>query len=384
MAGQIISRGKKIWLVRVFTGRDPQTGKREYYNKTVHGAKKSAEDELTRALNDRNRGLLCAGAMKTTLDTLFDDLLHDYKINGKSYEWAKQIVDRQLQPFFGQIPIARLTTDHIRNYVAKRNSEGKANATINNELALLRRSLKLGMNTTPPKVLRVPRIEKLKTNNVRKGFFEHAEYIALREALPTYLRPVLTFAYHTGCRRGEILSLVWSQVDLDERIVRLEPGTTKNDESRMIPLAGELFETVQMQREVRDARFPNCDRVFFRDGEPILDFKNAWARGCQRAGLWTGDEMTGKATRLFHDLRRTGVRNLVRAGVPEKVAQKISGHKTRAVFDRYNIVNETDLKDAMRRLADYHSQHAEPGTPSTHKTDDWHTIGTQNETGKIQ
>lgn len=158
------------------------------------------------------------------------------------------------------------------------------------------------------------------------------------------------------------------QVDLPARIVRLEPGTTKNKEGRIIPLrVSELYEMLAMLRAVRDECFPDSPWVFSRTGQGIKSFRRSWEMACKAAGLW--DATTEKPTRLFHDLRRTGVRNLIRAGVPEKVAMQISGHKTRSVFDRYNIVDERDLNDAMVKL-DRHMT-ALPGN--------WHTIGTQTD-----
>jgi integrase len=170
---------------------------------------------------------------------------------------------------------------------------------------------------------------------------------------PEELRPVLTFAYNTGRRKGEILALQWTQVDLKERVVRLELGKTKNDEGRTIPLTSDLFEDLAMQKAIRDQSWPKCPWVFHRYGEQIKNFRGSWKNASKKAGLWTGDEKTGRPTKLFHDLRRTGVRNLVRAGVSETVAMRISGHKTRSIFDRYNITSEKDLKDAARRLGEY-------------------------------
>jgi integrase len=119
----------------------------------------------------------------------------------------------------------------------------------------LKHAFYLGWKSTPRKVASVPYIPMLEERNVRKGFFEHDQFIAMRAGLPEYLRPVLTFVYYTGCRRGEILALRWSQVDLTERVVRLEPGTSKN-EARNLPLTSELYETLSMQKSIREAKYP--------------------------------------------------------------------------------------------------------------------------------
>jgi integrase len=187
----------------------------------------------------------------------------------------------------------------------------------------------------------------LKENNVRKGFFEHGEFVAFRNALPEYFKPVVTFAYYTGWRKQEILTLKWSQVDLNARTVRLDVGSTKNYKGRLVVLDGELLEAVQGQWERRKvAEIPGysptmlCPYVFHRDGKPIRDFRKAWYKARKETGL---------TVRTLHDFRRTAVRNMVRANVPERVAMMVSGHQTRSVFDRYNIVSEEDLKDAARR-----------------------------------
>jgi len=368
MAGQIISRGKGTWLVRVFLGRDPETGKRQYYNETVYGGKKQADDALLEALGNRKQGKMALGSRKLTVGVLLDDLLRDYRINGQSIDWAGIVVNTHLRPVFGQLPISKFSTSHVQNYIDARRAIGRKNATINRELSLLRRAFTLGAQHQPPKVHTVPRIPMLEENNVRKGFFEHEDYTALLKTLPDELRPVLTFAYYTGCRKGEILGLQWSQVDLMEQVVRLEAGTTKNDEARIIPLAPELYEVLKMQKAIRDQKYPESAWVFSRDGQEILDFRGGWDEACKTAGLW--DAQAKKPTKLFHDLRRTGVRNLVRAGVPESVAMRISGHKTRSVFERYNIVTETDLKSAAQRLGQYIQEKAKASEakPTPEKT----------------
>ena len=215
MAGQIISRGRNIWLVRVYMGYGG-SGKRVYQSKTIHGTKKDAEGYLTEALRQRDLAGTDLAAQRTVMQELFEDVLADYQINKKDYAWAERKVRLHLKPEFGAIQARRLTTTAIQHYVRMRQESGAASATINRELAILKRSLNLGRKHTPPKVLRVPHVPMLEENNVRKGFFEHPQYLHLREALPGEIRPVVTFAYYTGCRKGEILSLLWTQVDFGE------------------------------------------------------------------------------------------------------------------------------------------------------------------------
>jgi integrase len=196
----------------------------------------------------------------------------------------------------------------------------------------------------------------LEEDNVRKGFLEHDAYRRLRDELPPESRLLLVVAYHVGGRKGELMHIEWPDVDLRAKRITLPVGTTKNKEGRTLPIYGEMFEWLRMARTVRDAQHPNCDSVFERKGKAIKDFRKAWASACKRAGL---DGL------LFHDLRRTAVRNMVRAGIPEKVAMQISGHKTRSVFDRYNIVSDRDLSDAAAKM----ERHLEslgtiPGTTS--------------------
>jgi integrase len=275
-------------------------------------------------------------------EVLAEDLLSDYQSNNrKSLKWAKRRVGQHLAPFFAGLRAIDITTERIRAYTLNRQEQGASNASINRELAALKRMFNLAVKMTPSKVARTPHIPMLKESNVRKGFFEHKEYSAMLRELPSYLKPVLVFGYYTGARQGEIIGLHWHQVDLISRTVHLEAGTTKNDQPRTIAMTGELFKILRSRKKIRDLHFPECEHVFFNKGKKICKFERAWKSAANRAGI------PGK---LFHDLRRTAIRNMVRAGVPERVAMAISGHKTRSVFDRYNIVAERDLHEAAHRL----------------------------------
>jgi integrase len=156
----------------------------------------------------------------------------------------------------------------------------------------------------------------------------------------------------TGWRLGEALALPWSQVDFRAGIVRLEAGTTKNREGRTFPFAvlPELEAVLRAQQErtrVHERAQGQIIRwVFHRQGEPIhrVAFRRAWHRACGKVGL---------SGRVPHDLRRTAVRNLERAGVSRSVAMKLTGHKTESVYRRYAIVAERDLAEGVQKLASF-------------------------------
>jgi integrase len=236
-----------------------------------------------------------------------------------------------------------VTTQLIRDYTEQRLREGAAPATVNRELAALKRMFNLGARSTPIRVERVPYVPMLKEDNVRKGFFEHEEYLAVREVIQEHLKDIVEIGYKTGWRVSEITGLTWTQVDLKEGIVRLEVGETKNDEGRIVFVDDETKE--MFLRRWRSRRRPLPWVFLNADGtDRVKRFYKAWKTACTRAGL---------SGRLFHDLRRTAIRNMVRAAIPERVAMKISGHKTRSVFDRYNIVSEADLRRAARQLQEH-------------------------------
>jgi integrase len=338
--GSIYKRGAVFWIQYYRNGKP--------YRETARTQK---ESEAKRFLKLRE-GEIAEGKIpgihfdKVRFNDLADDFISDYRINEKkSLNRAERSV-KQLKTFFDGYKVPEITTPKIQKYIEKRLEQGKLNATINRELSALKRILNLGLQQTPPKVDRVPHIPMLKENNVRKGFFEHSDFIVLREALPSHLKGFVTFAYKSGWRVSEIRDLKWSQVDLDNNIVRIESGETKNNEARTVYLDNELKDVFLSQKS-RQKELTKISHYIFTNAEgtdKIKDFRGSWKKACTDAKI-------GK--RLFHDFRRTAVRNMVRAGIPERVAMQISGHKTRSVFERYNIVSETDLKIASQKQEAY-------------------------------
>ena len=273
---------------------------------------------------------------------LAEAVVEDYGDNNRAtLADVKRRLKLHLLPEFGEVRAADLGTRELKRYIAKRRREEASKATINRELAIIKRAFRLAAKSDPPLVNRVPNITLLHENNVRKGFLEHDAYITLRNELPAHLRALFVVGFHTGARVGELEALQDSQVDLKAKRIVLQPGETKNDEGRTLPIYGEMLEWLKLEKEIRESKHPKCTHVFHENGEKLRAWRGDWDEACIQAGV---------PGLLFHDLRRTAVRNMVRAGIPEKTAMAISGHKTRSIFDRYNIVNDRDLSEAAAKM----------------------------------
>ena len=274
---------------------------------------------------------------KTTFEDLATIITNEYAANERSSLKRLRQSLAHLRQFFGDDRALTITSDRITAYTAERREQGAANATVNRELAALKRAFKLA--EIAGKVAKGPHIAMLVEDNARQGFLDHSAFLALRDALPDYLKDAIAFLYYGGWRREEMATLEWR--DVEETAIRLRPEHSKNKAGRILPLSGELLDIIERARERRRL---DCPYVFHRDGNQVGDFRFSWNKALAKAGL-------GKV--LVHDLRRCAVRNLSRSGVSERVAMTITGHKTRSIFDRYNIVSEADLQHAVARVGTY-------------------------------
>jgi integrase len=335
----------------------------------------SAKKGEARTLLQRREGKIADGVPVTpkagryTFDDAAKAVIQDYTVNGKrSLAVVRRRIEKHLTAYFAGRRMADITTGHVRDYIAHRQQQGVvahkgkqagqrigdvSNAEINRELALLKRMFSLAMEDGL--LFHRPHVPMLAERNARQGFFEPAQLDAVLTHLPKEIRPVIRFAAVTGWRiASEVLPLEWRQVDFAAGEVRLEPGTTKNSEGRVFPMTTDLrtiLSDLHAEHRARAKAGQIVPWVFVRmlaDGrggpkapQRITSFTKAWKSACRKAGC---------PGRLPHDLRRTAIRNFVRRGITDGVAMQLSGHKTRSVFDRYNITSRHDLHDAKAKL----------------------------------
>jgi integrase len=352
---------------------------------------KKAERVLKLKLQERDaelgggRKMITPQQQRITVSELLENLESDYRLRGIDSPQFRSHV-KHIRGHFGHWRAVEITAAQVDRYIEIRLADGARPASINRSTQVFGQAFKLAVERG--QLNSAPKLRHLsEAGNARQGFFAEREIRAVIENLPAYLKDFALFGFLVGWRKGEIASLAWADVDGD--CIRLRPENSKNGEGRVIVLEGGLAELIERRQAARAVKTDKgtvfSALIFHNEGQPIVDTRKSWARACCMAGVgkmtcpacndvvieestsakriktwkcascsktWKYEELkyTG---RIFHDLRRSSVRNMIRAGVPEKVAMTVSGHKTRNVFDRYNIVSESDLRAATRRTQDY-------------------------------
>lgn len=353
-------RESAIWWIKYYRNGKP-------YRESTKSVKESDAKRLLR----KREGDIANGKLpgiyfdKVLFDELAEDFLLDYRINKKKSLDRAELSVKHLKEMFEGERVVNISTSKVQKYIENRLKSGASNGTVKRELAALRRMLNLGAKYDPPKVNRVPYIPKLEEDNVRKGYFKADAFEAIYKLLPDYLKPAVKIAYTTGMPFGEITSIKWQQVNLDRGAITLNPGETKNKRGRIIYLLSDEIEMLTEQRTKMEKRKVLCPYVFpSADGkEKIGDIRKAWNTACSKAGIGYGYATTTEYVNkwaeklppgpLFHDFRRTAVRNMSRAGISRPIAMKRSGHKTESVYNRYDIDNEADQQAAAQMLENY-------------------------------
>jgi integrase len=340
-SGSVYLRGKTWWI------RGPGINRQSAETNDKKQAQATLKVKLAEAVNGRQ-----CGTERATVADILQLVLNNYKLRERRTTQNVEIqIKKHLEPALGKIRIADLRTKDIDQYRKLRKSEPghggnfTTNATINRELAVLRRGLTLGRREEPPMVLREFYIEMLPENNIRQGFLRDEDYEALLAALPEHLRALAGVGYETGIRKDQLRQLKWRQVDFERRVIIWYPNQTKGGVSHDIPFMGDMESLLLDSFKRHQNECPNCPFVFHFEGRRIGDFRKSWATACKRAGV---------PSLLFHDLRRTAGRRLEDAGVPRSVAMRITGHKTESMYLRYaGVRNSDDLQDAARKVKVY-------------------------------
>ena len=277
---------------------------------------------------------------RLTVGDLLDALESDFRLRG--LKSPKQTMGhlRIIRAALGDLRAVDVTTETVTRYIEGRLAEDQAPATINRRTHLLAAAFRLAVRRR--QLSSMPEIPKLREDNARQGFFASRDFFAVLSNLGDQdIADFMEWFFWTGMRPGEIRSLAWQAFDRETWMLRLHAKDAKIGFGRVIALEGHLRAIIERRMKARQF---GCDLIFHRDGEMIGTFYKRWRQACLAAGV---------AGKIPYDLRRTAVRNMIRAGVPERVAMSISGHRTRAVFDRYNITSEKDLREAVVKTSAY-------------------------------
>jgi len=323
--GRVWRRGKIWWVQFSVHGKT-------YRISSGSGNRADAVRKLKSKIGDVATGKPIAPKIdRLTLGELREIFAADQKLNTRDYRPApmQHVID-----YFGEHRrAASLTYDDLVNFANDRRAAGASASTIRGSLVHLHYAMRLAVRSGSLGV--IPEFPAIKVDNARQGFIEPTDFVKLRAALPDDLKDPIEFLWLTAWRFGEMTSLEWRDVFAD--VIRLRSENSKNHETREFPLTGELKDLIERARAHRDISIPF---VFHRFGERIRRPRKCWP---------TAAKEIGRQGLLVHDLRRSAIRELIRSGVSEPVAMKLSGHKTASVFQRYNITSADDKVQAVER-----------------------------------
>jgi integrase len=335
--GTLLRRGRIWWIRYSYLSQ-----RREESSKSDNQRK--AEQLLRQRIQECGKGRRIdpTAEHRVRMEELFTALEKDYENNQRRSKDSLPFRLKPLREAFGTAKALDVNAARIARYVSDRLAAGMARATVNRELAALKRSMSLAVEQE--RLSSVPKIKMLTEATPRQGFVKPADFEAIVAHLPVHLQDFARFGYVTGTRRGEIAKLAWSDVDREGQRITFRREHAKNGQPRVIPFVGELAEIMARRWKAREYKAPGgpgmAELVFHRKGRPIVDLRKRWGKACQAAKL---------PGLIFHDLRRSAVRNLVSAGVDQTVAMKITGHRTVSVFQRYRIVSDDDVRSALER-----------------------------------
>lgn len=329
----------------------PSPGARRIVRAARTPDQQAAYDQLVDLAGKYARGEMshCGSPAQCTFAHLFSLLEADYRKRGlHTTDDMVARVNKHLRPWFGSMRVIELRKRDVQAFIDSRlngyrtpggETERLEPGTVNKLLALLKRALALGTQEDPPLVVRIPNwFARVPGERVRSGIVTPDQYRSIRDLLPPHARLAFIIAYHTGMRRGAILSLRWDWVDWREGVIVIppDPDASTKRKPREVPIYGEMRAYLEMAQSEAKTGW-----IVEFEGSSVRDIKTAWRTACTLAGV---------PDALFHDLRRTAVTNMEAAGIPRHVAMGITGHRTQAVYERYGIAQRKSTQAAAREM----------------------------------
>lgn len=331
--GSVVQRGP-YWIAYCRRGKPFRESAKTLSEKTAYRFLKKRLDEITRPV------FVGPSENKLGIEDAEKKVLADYEKNGRRSKKTVGFCFKPLKAFFTFDRLIDITPSRVERYQGARLEQQAARATINRECAYLRRGFKLLVESG--EVSTAPAIRLLQGENVRQGFINAAEFAKLLTHLPSDdARDIAEFLFNSAWRSAEAESLQWCDVDRKAGMIRLRMENSKNGKPRLLPLVGALSEIIERRWNKRRL---DCQFVFHRTGRQIKSFRRGWKTAC---------DAIGQPNLVPHDMRRSGVRNFRKAGLSESEGMMLSGHKTNAVYRRYDIIDEQDIRDSMAKVQEH-------------------------------